>query len=447
MTVDIENTPVSVSNIKAFYDVVKNRIEFAKSVSGTFTNAGSGWNTQSFRSAFSEAPSIVAIPNAGGYTVEVKEVDGEKFLYRLLNSSNSATAEAVEVMWIAEPRNEFMRALNAIVPTGYSTLTELLADDEAVAGLTESVEAMAMLYDDATARSVLLSSESHMNAILNSEAATNALDGHSVMKAAVLAEDMPASKYIAHEAGLAHESYSSCSALFADTGAASSLTSTASIVSLTVDSNPAISAATASDAWVDSIVANDASASAITDSDSKVVRASAAAAGLSPSSYSTLSSLMSSSSAMAKLAASDFALWLICQNSNARTAWMQSSYAHTNYSTVYSTLHGSGLFTKYETYYSTSYNPGGSGFTKYTNSTGGLSQAPTYQSFDGIAPFEGITLMPYFKASSVCYIRSSQTNAQLKQISTTEEVKLVGVGGLAWYYGNSSVRYATYVPA
>lgn len=64
-------------------------LEDVKVRTGTFTNAGAGWNTFTFPESFDEVPVIAC--NCDGYTVEVKSVTTEQFLYRVVEGASGAS--------------------------------------------------------------------------------------------------------------------------------------------------------------------------------------------------------------------------------------------------------------------------------------------------------------------------------------------------------------------
>lgn len=70
---------------------------------GSFTNAGAGWNTFTFREAFEAPPNVVTTLEEFDGVVQIKSVTAEGFLYCLrTNSSSSATtATAVVVHYVA----------------------------------------------------------------------------------------------------------------------------------------------------------------------------------------------------------------------------------------------------------------------------------------------------------------------------------------------------------
>lgn len=63
-------------------------LEDVKVCTGTFTNAGAGWNTFTFPESFDEVPVIVC--NCDGYDVEVKSVTTESFLYRVVTTASAS---------------------------------------------------------------------------------------------------------------------------------------------------------------------------------------------------------------------------------------------------------------------------------------------------------------------------------------------------------------------
>ena len=92
-TIEDKDRPVSVGNIKALiadgslggdsallppqtYDLEDLTVR-----TGSFDNAGSGWNTFVFPEAFDDVPQVLCAAE-NGYGVEVKGVQADRFLYR-----------------------------------------------------------------------------------------------------------------------------------------------------------------------------------------------------------------------------------------------------------------------------------------------------------------------------------------------------------------------------
>lgn len=85
------NKPASVGNITALVpQLPRNLIACVSNTSeledfsmqtGTFTNAGAGWNTFTFPESFEEIPVVFCQCNE--YNVEIKDITKNSFLYRL----------------------------------------------------------------------------------------------------------------------------------------------------------------------------------------------------------------------------------------------------------------------------------------------------------------------------------------------------------------------------
>lgn len=57
---------------------------------GTFKNAGYGWNTYTFKKPFAVDPVVLTQPKQENYTVNIKSVTREKFIYLVAPSTSSA---------------------------------------------------------------------------------------------------------------------------------------------------------------------------------------------------------------------------------------------------------------------------------------------------------------------------------------------------------------------
>lgn len=88
-----EGTPL---NKKLFNSIIENNIILSdlddlEILSGTVTNAGSGWNSVTFKEAFSGVPEVVAIPIGETYRVQIKSITATSFLYRIVNDTISTS--------------------------------------------------------------------------------------------------------------------------------------------------------------------------------------------------------------------------------------------------------------------------------------------------------------------------------------------------------------------
>lgn len=84
-----EGTPL---NKKLFNSIIENNIvlndlDDLEILSGTVTNAGAGWNSVTFKEAFSGVPEVVAIPIGETYRVQIKSITATSFLYRIVNDT------------------------------------------------------------------------------------------------------------------------------------------------------------------------------------------------------------------------------------------------------------------------------------------------------------------------------------------------------------------------
>lgn len=444
------------------------------------TNAGSGWNAHVFRTPFPDSPSVVAMVHASGYTVEVKDVTATQFLYRVL-SSGSATADTVDVMWIATLKNELINAINKIANTGHNTVSAILADEAAFTSLAESEEAMFILYDDASARSAIIGSASLLNIVFDSDAAIAALVDHPLMYDQAMASDMAETKYILHQMGLPAETVDSSDEFVSSSVVLDRLLSS-SEARLVLYANDLVATKLAADtAAVTAFVSNETIVDEIANGiGTSVFAASKNAVNVFAADTDLMTTFAAGSGGMAEFAASTtamsvfvtkkdvmgifaaeaIALNAICKVSNARTKWMGSSYAQTHYSTVYETLHNApaSLFTKYEDYYSTVHKGDHmSSYPAYTDASGGWSYASSGSTSHSYAkPIAGITLVNYIKPPSACtvYLGSSQTKSNLtsKYYSDSSfDVAYVLMGGASRYctdsvrYGSADTKFATYV--
>lgn len=87
-------------NKKLFDSIMENNIVFSdlddlEISSGTVTNAGAGWNSVTFKEAFSGVPEVVASAIGDTYKIEIKDVTSTGFLYRFvkytIDTENSLT--------------------------------------------------------------------------------------------------------------------------------------------------------------------------------------------------------------------------------------------------------------------------------------------------------------------------------------------------------------------
>jgi len=88
-----EGTPL---NKKLFDSIMENNIVLSdlddlEILSGTVTNAGAGWNSVTFKEAFSGVPEVVAIPIGETYRVQIKSITATSFLYRIVNDTVSTS--------------------------------------------------------------------------------------------------------------------------------------------------------------------------------------------------------------------------------------------------------------------------------------------------------------------------------------------------------------------
>lgn len=68
---------------------------------GSFNNAGAGWNTFTFREAFEGVPYVVVAPEDFDGVCQIKSVTATGFLYCLRLLSDSTTATAVKINYLA----------------------------------------------------------------------------------------------------------------------------------------------------------------------------------------------------------------------------------------------------------------------------------------------------------------------------------------------------------
>lgn len=90
---------VSVGNVSALVDQIPGLavmaynplgdLEDVKARAGSFKNAGEGWNTFTFPDSFDAPPTVYC--QADGYSVEVKSVTAEGFLYRVLGALSAGS--------------------------------------------------------------------------------------------------------------------------------------------------------------------------------------------------------------------------------------------------------------------------------------------------------------------------------------------------------------------
>ena len=247
-------------------------------------------------------------------------------------------------------------------------------------------------------------------------------------------------------------------------------------VSAMVASETAANAITSSDIAMAAFDGSSSATKAAGNSDIFSAKVLAAEIGLDPAGYSDCNAVISNATHMASIAASSTAmaraaklaaaLNAICKDSAARTSWMNSEYAHTNYETVYDTLHNAStsLFAKYEDYYSEAFNEFlSSNGPSCTDSTGGFTltnvgSASANANHKNAVPFAGITLLNtygnYQDSEYRVHYGSSQTQEDLlsKSSTTQTDAKKVLVGGLSVYravyngaaYSAANCTYATY---
>lgn len=84
-----DDIAADLASSSVIYANTVGELEDVKVRTGTFTNAGAGWNTFAFPESFDEVPVIVC--NCDGYTVEVKSVTTEQFLYRVVEGAAGAS--------------------------------------------------------------------------------------------------------------------------------------------------------------------------------------------------------------------------------------------------------------------------------------------------------------------------------------------------------------------
>lgn len=101
MAIEDGQRPVSVDNIRALVEdgglggdsVLQApqtyELEDLTIRTGSFVNAGSGWNTFVFPEAFDDVPQVLASAE-DGYGVEIKGVRADKFLYRCTTAGSSS---------------------------------------------------------------------------------------------------------------------------------------------------------------------------------------------------------------------------------------------------------------------------------------------------------------------------------------------------------------------
>lgn len=170
------------------------------------------------------------------------------------------------------------------------------------------------------------------------------------------------------------------------------------------------------------------------------------------SSEIAMKAITSSQISMREASKSALMLNKICKVDSARTAWMQSPYAHTYYDEIYDTLHNSddSLFTKYETHYGTAYTSSGYDYGIYSNTTGSFSEMSVYgATYEGTVSNESIVLLDQGATTSNSYTGhygSSQTKEVVHTISnsTLKYLKTVFVGGMS-YYSNRYGNYGNYM--
>lgn len=330
--------------------------------------------------------------------------------------------------------------------------------------LFEDEELMATAIEDDATMNAIVSSKTAMESIATNSGAMESVTGSETAMASVASSEVAMETIV--------ETPSALSALVSSETAMAAVAASEVSIGVITTSSSAMEAIAASQVAANAVIASDIAMTAMSQSSTAmsamadsstamaiVVESSAASATFAGSSVAmaelagsdvAMKAIASSSTAMPAMAASAIALNAICKVSAARTSWMNSSYAHTYYDTVYETLHNSSddLFLKYESHYSSPMSDvdianasgGGSDYPYYTNASGGWSSTKSSsRTHNNAVPFAGITLANQGTSDAtnmVAYFGSSQTKANLANITAYDEyldVKKVCVGGLSLY--------------
>lgn len=103
---------------------------------GAFANAGAGWNTFAFPEPFEGVPMVTCA--AEGYTVEIKGVTAESFMYRLLAGASAELSTSKTTLYRAETPSSTNRYVMALSYTNHTSAFNVLTAASLTGGGSET---------------------------------------------------------------------------------------------------------------------------------------------------------------------------------------------------------------------------------------------------------------------------------------------------------------------